>query len=238
MTVDDQLRGLVQRLSSALGEDLLSVVLYGSAAGGDFHEQHSDLNVLCVLRQVRARELERVAGPLRWWLEQGQTAPLLLSEEEIRDSADVFPIEFLDIRAGYRLLHGADLVAAIEVSMANHRRQLEHELRSRLLRLRRRFLETQHDNQTLARLMLDSVSTFATLFRHALVAAGLDAPVRKPEIFRAAAERFAIGPAPFDALLEVRSGARKLDPAEVRGWFDAYLEGITRMAERVDQLDR
>jgi predicted nucleotidyltransferase len=236
MNIDAQLQELVRRLEAVLGDDLCSVVLYGSAARDEYHEKHSDLNVLCVLRHVGLPEMERLGEPLRWWLKSGQTAPLFLSAEEIRDAADVFPIEFLDIRAAYRVLYGEDLVAVIDVSTANHRRQLEHELRSRLLRLRKRFLETQHDSKALAALMLDALPTFATLFRHALLAAGFEAPLRKAEIFQAMAQRFGIGPQPFEALLEVRSGARRPDFTAVRAWFDSYLAVVTRVAEKVDEL--
>ena len=234
--MDQLLNDLVDRLKAAYGEDLLSVVLYGSAASGDFHRKHSDLNVLCVLKQVELAELERGAELFRWWMKKDQPPPLLLSAEEIRDGSDVFPIEFLDIRENYRLLHGADLVASIEVNTANHRRQVEHELRSRLLRLRKRFLETQHDTKAVTQLMIESLSTFATLFRHALLLAGFPAPIKKHEIFRAVAEHFHVGPAPFEPLLEVREGMRRLTAAEVRPWFESYLAGITIMSEVVDEL--
>ncbi len=232
----DLLDGLVERLKKTYGDDLLSVALYGSAATGDYHQNHSDLNVLCVLRRVGVAELRRGLEPLRWWLRQGQTAPLLLSAEEIRSGSDAFPIEFLDIRENYRLLHGADLVAEMTVNTAHHRRQLEHELRSRLLRLRKRFLETQLDPRAVRQLMLDSLSTFATLFRHALLLAGAAAPSKKQEIFRAAAERFQVGPEPFVPLLEVRQGGRRLADREVLDWFESYLAGITKMSEVVDRL--
>ncbi len=234
--MEELLRELVERLRKAYGGRLQSVVLYGSAASGDYHEKHSDLNVLCALERVGLTELELAAETLRWWSKRRQPAPLLLSCEELRDGADAFPIEFLDIKESYRVLYGADLVAPMEVSLANHRRQLEHELRSRLLRIRKRFLEVQHDHQAVGRLMLDSLPTFATFFRHALVAAGEKAPVRKAEIFQAAAARFQVGPAPFDSLLEVRAGRRKLAVADTRPWFAAYLEGITRLAEIVDEI--
>ncbi len=234
--MEDLLQELVDRLKAAYGDELLSVALYGSAASGDYHEKHSDLNVLCVLSQVGLAELERAEPALRQWIKGGQTPPLLLSLEEIQDGSDVFPIEFLDIKESYRLLHGQDLVAGIQVSTAQHREQLEHELRSRLLRLRKRFLETQHDPKAVSQLMIESLPTFATLFRHALLLAGFPAPNRKHAIFRAAAEHFQIGPAPFEPLLEVRKGTRKLDGREVRAWFEAYLAGITKMAEIVDRL--
>ena len=233
--MEDLLLGMVDRLKAALGDELVSVVLYGSAASGDYHEKHSDLNVLCVLSRVGLSELERAEEPLRWWLKRGQPAPLLFSVEEIQDGADVFPIEFLDIKENYRLLHGQDFVANLELSTAQHRLELEHELRSRLLRLRKRFIETRQDPKAVTKLMLDSLPTFATLFRHALLLAGVRAPARKQEIFRAAAEHFQVGPGPFDLLLDVRRGNRQLSGGEVRGCFEKYLAGITRMCETVDR---
>src|SRR5260370_307066 len=51
--VNEALKNLVERLHEAAAENLESILLYGSAARGDFHEAHSDLNVLCTLRSLR-----------------------------------------------------------------------------------------------------------------------------------------------------------------------------------------
>ena len=56
-----QLDPLVEKLKQALGGDLVSVVLYGSAAVGDYHEKFSDFNVLCVLKQITPAELGATA---------------------------------------------------------------------------------------------------------------------------------------------------------------------------------
>ncbi len=234
--MEDLLSGLVDRLKTAYGADLISVVLYGSAASHDYHEKHSDLNVLCVLKQVGLAELEKGGEALQWWMKRGQPAPLLLSSEELEGGCDVFPIEFIDIQDNYRVLHGADVVAGIQINTAQHRAQLEHELRSRLLRLRKRYLESRHDSKQVTALMLDSLPTFATLFRHALLLAGFPAPTRKQEIFHGVAEHFHVGPSPFDSLLEIRRGSRQASPSEVHAWFESYLAGITKISETVDKL--
>ena len=44
-----KLQELVNQLQEACGANLVSVVLYGSAAREDFHEQYSDVNLLAVL---------------------------------------------------------------------------------------------------------------------------------------------------------------------------------------------
>jgi predicted nucleotidyltransferase len=236
MTREQLLKELVERFQAALGDELVCVVLFGSAAAGDFHEKVSDLNVLCVLKQVGMAELEMAYQPVDWWLKRKQAAPTVLSLEELENARDAFAIEFRDIRDAYEVLHGEDVIAAIEVDPAHHRHQLEHEIRSRLLRLRERYLALQRERQQVIDLMVQSLSTFATLFRHALILAGEKPPVRKREIFQAAAERFGISAAPFGSLLDVREGSRRLDDREIRPLFEGYLAEITRCAEIIDQL--
>ncbi len=234
--MDKLLDELVSRLKSAYGQDLVSVILFGSAASGEFHEKFSDLNVLCVLKSIDLRELEKSEEAVSWWLKQKQPLPLFLSQEEVETSQDAFPIEFIDIQHNHRVLHGEDVVAKIEVKTEQHRRQVEHEIRSRLLRLRERYMGLQRNKKEVSRLMLDSLPTFSTLFRHILILGGVEAPLKKREIFRAAAERFSIAAEPFTTLLETREGKRRLTDDEVKALFKAYLTEITRMAAAVDKL--
>src|SRR4029077_9111370 len=100
--VHEVLKNLVERLHDAAPENLESVILYGSAARGDFHEAHSDLNVLCLLRSLRAAELTRVSPVVKWWTTaQHQPAPLFFTAEELRQSSDVFAIELLDMQKNH-----------------------------------------------------------------------------------------------------------------------------------------
>ena len=229
---------LVRRLSAALGEDLVSVVLYGSAAAGDFQERASDLNVLAVLSDIGETQLERARGPVGWWIQRKQPAPVLLSVEEIENASDAFAIEFIDIRAAYRILHGQDLVTSIEIESAHHRHQVEHELRSLLLRLRERYLGLPEDSKAVRALMTESLPSFSTLIRHALILAGQSTSVKKHEVFLQAAREFGIRAEPFETVLALRAGAKRISNAEVRPLFLAYLREITAMAAHVDRIDK
>jgi len=91
LSTEAKLKELVSRLKEAAAANLESVILYGSAARGNFHPDHSDLNVLCVLGSLAVEELGRVAPVVRWWVvEQQQPVPLFFTAEELRQSADVF----------------------------------------------------------------------------------------------------------------------------------------------------
>jgi predicted nucleotidyltransferase len=232
------LNQLVERLKKAHGDRLKSVILYGSAAAGDHQRKFSDLNVLCVLREVTPRELGESTSIARWWRGLGNPSPLLLSEEEMRNSADCFPVEFHDIKERRRVLYGEDVARDLAVDTCFYRAQVEHELRAKLLRLRQKATGVLTDPALLRRLLADSVSTFCVLFRHALLLAGAEARFEKREVIEQARERFGIDPAPFAKLLDLREEKvkpRELDPAPL---LAEYLKQIQVVIEAVDALER
>src|SRR5882762_11572732 len=59
LSTEARLKELVSRLKEFGGTNLECVILFGSAARGDFHEGHSDLNVVCFLHSLSVEELGR-----------------------------------------------------------------------------------------------------------------------------------------------------------------------------------
>jgi predicted nucleotidyltransferase len=95
---ESKLQELVTRLQQACGENLVSIVLYGSAAREDFHEEFSDVNVLVVLQHLEPSSFAAISAVLHWWSHQEKLRPpMIMTLEELRESADVFAIELLDI---------------------------------------------------------------------------------------------------------------------------------------------
>ena len=230
----DAVTQLVEKLRKALGAELVSAVLYGSAATGDYKGKFSDYNVLCVLMTITPVQLRATEPIFRWWREQGNPSPLLLTEHELRTSTDCFPIEFHDIREHHKILHGPDGVSDLAIDTIYYRAQGEHELRAKLLRLRQKASGILSDKDILRRLMVDSVSTFCVLFRHALILRGDAAPGLKRDIIGRAKDVFAIDPAPFETLLDLREekpGA-KLDAPEAL--LATYMNEIGKVIDVVD----
>ena len=213
-------------------------MLYGSGAVGDHHGTYSDLNVLCVLREVTPRELGDSEPIFRWWRKLGNPAPLLLSSEEVRTSTDCFPIEFHDIKERHRVLAGEDVAQNLEVDDSFYRAQVEHELRAKLFRLRQKAAGVLSSGDLLLELMTDSLSTFCVLFRHALLLHGVDARSEKSSIIDQAAEKFGIEPSPFRSLLDLREQkikARQIQPGPL---FERYLKEIQVVIDAVDRLEK
>jgi hypothetical protein len=236
MNKDKDLSELLVRLQQALGANLTAAVLYGSAAADqEFREEHSDLNVLCLLQRVDAGELKKLQPVARWWWQKGHPAPLVFTQRELQDSADVFAIELLDIQRHHRMLFGDDFVRSIEVPMTLHRQQVERELRAGVTRLRQSFLRSHGRAAELRELMIASASTFATLFRHALIELGDAPPDSRREVLDQLAAKLAFDPGAIHAILDVRDGKKRPVEVDHERTFAAYLDTVTQVAEEMDR---
>src|SRR5580700_6460805 len=190
----------VERMRAAAGNNLLAAILYGSAAAGDYLADYSDVNLLCVLRETSFAAIAALAPAIEWWAKQGHRAPLLMSAEEMRRSADVFSIEFLDMRRHYRVLWGEDFLNTLEIPMRLHRAQVEYELREKTILLRQGLLAVAGNTAAKWDLLLRSLPAFGTLFRHALIALGDAGAGSKREAAAALAGKLGIDTNAFNEL--------------------------------------
>jgi predicted nucleotidyltransferase len=230
----NKLQELVTRLQQACGENLASVVVYGSAAREDFHEKFSDVNVLVVLQQLQPSSFASLSKVLHWWSrDEKLRPPMIMTLEELRESADVFAIELLDIKHSHQTMFGADVIAGIQVPMNLHRVEVEHELRTTLMRLRHHLLLSPDNNEELRAVLAKSISSVLTLFRHALIAAGKDAPQEKTQVISLVSEAFAVDGKPLGAILELRNDASQ--PGDLRELYHAYMVGIQKVIHELDK---
>lgn len=231
---EGKLQELVARLQSACGDNLTSVVVYGSAAREDFHETFSDVNSLILLRTLPATAFGPLSEVLRWWSrDEKLRPPLVMTVDEMRESADVFAIELLDIKRAHRTLFGEDVVAGIDVPMNLHRVEVEHELRTTLLRLRHHLLLASENHEELRAVLAKSVTSVVTLFRHALLAVDKEPSHDKAQALQQAADTFGFKAAPLLTILELRK--HEQNPDDVHGLYHAYMSAIQTVAHELER---
>ncbi len=225
---------LLKTLHEALGPGLKSVVLFGSAAAGDFVEGVSGRDVLIVADKLGATELAALSAPLAQWRAAGNPQPQLFTAAELAGSADVFPIELTDMQQSRRVLMGDDPIAEIKIDMHHFRLQLERELKTRLLLLRKNYLACGGRTADVARLMAASVSTFLVLFRAALRLYDESAPVQKAAALEELAQHVQFDPQPFRRVLELKHNKQQPVAGQIESLFAQYLESIERVVQAVD----
>ncbi|HTS36569.1 MAG TPA: nucleotidyltransferase domain-containing protein [Candidatus Solibacter sp.] len=239
MVPEDKIAEFVKRVREAGGTNVEGVILFGSAASGNFRPGYSDLNMFCVLRDGSFAALKSLATAVKWWRGQKQPPPLCMTRQELERSTDVFTIELLDMQQHHRVLFGEDVVKGLRISTHLHRVQVEYELREKLVLLRQHLLVADGNEKQLWDVVLHSVPSFATLFRHALMALGVDAPAERREAVQALSARLGFDATAIRQALDVREKKAEPKKLNVENLCAGYLAAIEQVAAAVDKaLDR
>jgi len=233
---EKKIEDFVNRLRQAAGANLESVILFGSAVAGDYHPEFSNVNLLCVIRDSSFAALQALAPVVKGWDALKQPPPLFMTRDEIKSSVDVFTIELIDMQQHHRVLFGEDVIQGLSIPPGLHRVQVEYELREKLALLRQHFLLASGNDARMWDLLLRSVSSFATLFRHALIVLGHRAAVSKREAVQALAQQVKFDASGMLQVLDVREkklDRKKLNVADV---FSRYLAGVEHVNTAVDRM--
>jgi hypothetical protein len=221
-----------EELKNLLGENLLSLVLYGSRAAGDHLEDYSDTNLMALVKQLDVPELLKISKAVAKWLKQGNPPPLLLTADHLRKYAEVFPIEISDIQENHRELYGQDPFAGIVLTRGGLKQKLEHELQGKLLQLKTRFMMTQGKEKAVRGLMTESISSFLVLLKNALWLYGEKPPIKKMDALQKLGQRFGLKTTVFETVELLKKGERipNLPLAPV---FEEYLKTLEAFTDKI-----
>jgi predicted nucleotidyltransferase len=228
--LDQRLEAFAADLERAAGDNLRSLVLYGSAARGNAGPG-SDVNLLLLLGDASAAALRPLGPAVRQWVKSGEPPPLIFSEASWRASADVFPIEVEDVRLHHRVLRGVDPVRDLATSRDDLRRELEREARGKLIQLSAHYAAAAPDGKALGHLIAASCKAFLVLFRAGLRLAGRDTPAANDAVARetAALCGFAAGALAWPLARLAGGKAPELAPYDpiAAEFFDAVTAFVT-----------
>ena len=129
-------------VKGVFGDQLEGLILYGSAVRGEFMPGRSNLNLLLVVTGYDTAMLKRYEPVHKRWSKEGIIIPLFLTDQEIRTSSALFPLEFLEIQEHHRVLGGRDPFVGFHVDVSRVADAVKQGLAGHVLRLRQRFAET------------------------------------------------------------------------------------------------
>lgn len=178
---------LVRELRAALGEDLVSVVLFGSAAEGRLRAT-SDVNVMVVLRAFEPTRLDAVRNLLRADRAAVGLSPMFLLQAEIDLAARAFPVKLADIARRRKVVFGPDLFEGLSIPREAEAAHLRQGLFNLLLRLRAAYVERSLREEQLALAVAGAAGPLRALAAALLELEGKPAPTGKEALARVAAE--------------------------------------------------
>ena len=236
--MENQFAAFIDDLKGTHGSNLASVILYGSAAAGDFVPKRSDYNILIALKKITPKELRQAHASIREWHKLGHPVPVYFTVSELQNAADVFPIEFHQMSNAHKVLYGRDVLDGMAISDTYLRHQTEYELRSKLLLLRRQYIPASASVDGLKSLMSESLGSFAALFGAVLIMNGIDPPATKHEIVAKTVEVLELDGIVFERIFNIRddSSGKSLGAVEANELFAEYMEQIEKVIDSVDAI--
>jgi predicted nucleotidyltransferase len=230
------LRAYLAEVTTLFGRTLEAVVLYGSAAGGEFLPERSNLNILIVLAKPETERLAQYAKVHTRWGKDNIVVPLFLTVHELPASSGLFPLEYLEMKEQHVLLAGRDPFPTLHVDQRHLRLQCEQEIRGNLLRLRQRFVEGGGKQEAVLILLPLSLTALMPCLRGLLRIQGLSVPSTSDGLFDQLQARWGLDPAGFREVLSLKRGQSTPGPLEVPRLFDRYVVSLEGLIQRVERL--
>jgi hypothetical protein len=135
--VKKRLDDLVGALSKICGDNLVGLVVHGSAVRGGWRDGTSDVDLVCVLADDRADVLAAIGPVLELARFSARIEAMILTKAEIARSADCFPLLYGDIARTSVVLAGENPFTKLAIENRHKRLRIEQELREIRIRMRR-----------------------------------------------------------------------------------------------------
>lgn len=220
----------------AFGDDLITIILYGSAAGRHYRPGKSDINFMVVLTETGIHNLDRAFPLIKKWRKRKVAVPLFLTERYVETSLDVFSIEYLNFQRSHVMVYGKNILEGLDFDRDMIRLQCEREIKGKLLILRETFLETAGEARQLKNVAAQSLGAFLAIFEALLYLKDLPLPDEPREIIRAATGAYDLDASLFQALLDIKEEKRKVSDGEMLRLFGDYLRAAENLSTIVDEM--
>lgn len=206
----------VRALRSELGENLFSCCVYGSAVRGNAIDGVSDLNLLLVLNQSNVAAHQAVARAIGGL---PQIDPFVLAKRGFERSVRAFAPKFASIRRHYRVLHGADPLAAMQVDAGLEKFLCEQAFRNLRLRLVYAFV-TRAQHKTYDRFVVRHVTPLFVQSSEVLRLSGVEMPVALEARIPVLEKEFKIDGQVLRDLLALRHKPVRFSDADAVAWHE------------------
>jgi predicted nucleotidyltransferase len=220
-------------IQDALGDALVSITLYGSAAREDYKPGISDVNILVVTGYLDLSIMNKVLDPVAI-SRQYAIAPFFLTEANLRSSTDTFPVKFFVMKENYRVLAGQDVLRDMEIRREHLRLRCEQETMNALLRLRRYYI--LHSGRLLTDIMSLMINSLTDTL-YVLVWLKQGSTVPREQVIKVAAEIFDFDAEILQNVASLRTSETSLSAENARHLYGGFVAAVSKIAEQVDQME-
>ncbi len=230
-----------QRGLTEFAEDLLtipdlgvkSLILYGSAASGSYRPGRSDINVLAVVDRLTTGSLRSVLDPLTKGRKYA-IAPFFLTVDDIRSTAEIFPLKYLAMRQHYRVLYGDDVLEKLAIGRRFVLLRIKQRIANMLLKMRRYYLINQ--GQRLTAMMAGQIRRFVETLGFILSLKGVQAETTD-RIVEESANVFGLESGGIKELCGLVNQETALPGDEAERLYGRFLEAVEKTSRVLERME-
>jgi len=227
---------LTQDYLKVFGKELVSLILYGSAAGGSYVKGKSDINLLAVVTPDGINLLDEALDMINSWKKRCVSVPLVMTKAFMDSSLDSYPIEFLNMKNNHILIYGENVLESLSFKPEDLRLQIERELKGKLILLRQGYLERSGNAKQVKQLIAHSFTAFISIFNALLCYKQRKAPQGRRDTIKEVGGLFTIDTAVFMLCADIKEGVDELTGKEVIDVFKKYVQEVEKICNIVDKF--
>lgn len=225
---------LVECIRNVYSDQLVCVALYGSAARGEYAGKYSNINLAIVLNDTSISSIKKAACLLNK-NKFSIINPVFFTEDYIKKSLDVFPIEFLDMKESHSVLYGKDIFKDLQIDIKNLRFQCEQELKSKILNIKKFCMRTSN-KIILKNFLFKSATSSLHILRNLVRLKGKQPSCSKDGILDDVAREFAVDVGSLRSMLNAKNINARLGTKEIDQFFAQLVEILESISDKVDLL--
>lgn len=214
-----QLNKWVEDLKNLNGDNLISVIRY--------NENH----LMILLNEINFYNLLD-NSPIAKKMHSRGTIPLYLTEEYIKTSCDIYPLEYMKMKKNYNLIYGKDVLQSLIIPAENIRLESEQKIKGALIRLTQVILEEGDKRKKLIATARLAIEDLTAGLEGMLKIKGLTIPA-DTSLLQEAEKQFNIDLHPFK---EVATWCNKTRNKNIKKTLYDFYEKIEELAKIVDQI--
>ena len=224
----------VEELKDKLGDNLVSIIAFGSQANVD--EAKNNLNLMIVADSLNAENLYEISKPVKKWVNAGNPLPVVMNKAEWFSSFDVYAIEYSDIKDNHRIIYGEDLVSYIAINKYYLRLQCESEMKALLLKYKNSFLLNIKSDREMKKALNNVIKTLLVIFRAILRLHDRPVPYRAVDIIASVADYLAFNKIVLTKLARVKYEKDSYTKQELIFIEAEMLKDIQSMLKQIDVM--
>ena len=227
---------LTEDYKKIFGNDLVAMIIYGSAAGGFYVKGKSDINLLVILTPEGVNRLDDALETVKYWRKRRVSVPWVMTRKFIESSRDAYPIEFLNLQSSHILIYGEDVLAPLQFKPEDLRLQIEKELKGKLILLREAYFETEGNAKQLADVIIRSITAFISIFKALVYLKQQTIPQQRRETIKELAKHFTFDGSVFLACVDIKEETAKLSKEQTTDVFKRYVREVGKLCDIVDEM--